>query len=87
MQRTAPLPQVVHDLYNGGAAVAPVEAAFPGVAVDGGASSGRRDAGLPSLSACCGCLGSRLAVQASGLGPSLPLCLLALAELHVHGTL
>ncbi|PRW61511.1 dephospho- kinase [Chlorella sorokiniana] len=30
--------QVVHDLYNSGAAVAPVEAAFPGVAVDGAIS-------------------------------------------------
>lgn len=27
---------MVHDLYNGGAAVAPVEAAFPGVTADGG---------------------------------------------------
>lgn len=31
------LTQVVHELYSaGGAAVAPVEAAFPGVTVDGG---------------------------------------------------
>lgn len=34
-------PQVVHQLYgSGGAAVAPVEAAFPGVAVDGGGFGG-----------------------------------------------
>lgn len=34
-------PQVVHQLYSsGGAAVAPVDAAFPGVAVDGGACRG-----------------------------------------------
>ncbi|KAL4424067.1 hypothetical protein ABPG75_001368 [Micractinium tetrahymenae] len=30
--------QVVHDLYNGGAAVGPVDAAFPGVAIDGAIS-------------------------------------------------
>ena len=33
---------VVHELYAGGAAVAPVEAAFPGVAGDGGAGGARR---------------------------------------------
>jgi len=32
--------QVVHDLYNGGAAVAPVGTAFPGVVVEGGEHCG-----------------------------------------------
>lgn len=45
--------QVVHDLYSGGAAVAPVEAAFPGVTIDGGgchASSALLPMGRPASS-------------------------------------
>lgn len=38
--------QVVHDLYDGGAAVGPVEAQFPGVAVDGRIDRGRLSAAL-----------------------------------------
>lgn len=42
---------MVHDLYNGGAAVAPVEAAFPGVAVDGGEQGRIRLGGMLAAAA------------------------------------